>query len=86
METEEVTADYLETARERLLIFVRGERRAVLAQPREGYGMVGVRRSPDGAELERYYGFEMALDHAGELLGIAPNDLPIPEDATDMGM
>jgi len=28
----------------------------------------------------------MALDHAAELLGVAVGDLPIPEDAADMGM
>jgi len=45
-----------------------------------------VRPTPDGDELERYYGFDMALDHVGELLGVSPHDLPIPGGAEDMGM
>ena len=36
--------------------------------------------------LERYYGLDMALDHAAELLEVAPHDLPIPDPAADMGM
>jgi len=48
--------------------------------------MLKVRPSADGDELERYYGFDMALDHAAELLGVAPSRLPVPEDAEDMGM
>ena len=39
-----------------------------------------------GNELERYYGFEMALDHTAELLGVSPGDLPVPEAGSDMGM
>jgi hypothetical protein len=39
-----------------------------------------------GEERERYYGFEMALDHAAELLGVEPGELPVPEGAADMGM
>lgn len=81
-----VEASYAESERERILQFDRGERRAVLTQPREGYGMVVVRRSLEGPELERYYGLEMALDHAAELLGVSPADLPVPEGGADMGM
>ena len=44
------------------------------------------RRGAGGDELERYYGFDMALDHAAELLGIDPGDLPVPAAAEDMGM
>ena len=63
-----------------------GERRAVIAQNREGYAMLKVRPTPEADELERYYGFDMALDHVAELLGVAPHELPIPEAAEDMGM
>ena len=62
------------------------ERRAVIAQNREGYAMLKVRPSAEADELERYYGFDMALDHVAELLGVAPHELPIPEAAEDMGM
>ena len=82
----ELTAKYYETETERILAFSRDGRTAVVAQNIEGYAMLKVRAGPDGDELERYYGFDMALDHAGELLGCSPTDLPIPEEATDMGM
>jgi hypothetical protein len=48
--------------------------------------MLKVRPTADGDELERYYGFDMALDHVAELLGVGVNDLPVPESARDMGM
>jgi len=57
----------------------------VVAQPLAGYGMVTV-RDGTGRELERYYGFDMALDHAAERLGVAAGSLPVPDAATDMGM
>lgn len=82
----EVTARYFERAGERILTFERGARTAAIAQNLEGYAMLKVRPTPDGDELERYYGLEMALDHAAELLGVAVDDLPVPEDAADMGM
>ncbi|PSQ02953.1 hypothetical protein BRC92_07960 [Halobacteriales archaeon QS_4_69_31] len=81
-----VTARYEETDTERVLAFERDGRTAAVAQNVEGYAMLKVRTAPDGDELERYYGFDMALDHAAELLGVAPGDLPVPEDAADMGM
>ena len=81
-----ITARYDETETERVLSFERDGATAVVAQNVEGYAMLKVRPSPDGDELERYYGFDMALDHAAELLGVAPNDLPIPDPAADMGM
>lgn len=85
--TEEgIAATYEETDAERLLEFEREGRTAVIAQNREGYAMLKVRPTPDGDELERYYGFDMALDHAAELLGVTPAELPIPESAADMGM
>ncbi|MDS0293164.1 DUF7111 family protein [Halogeometricum luteum] len=81
-----ITARYYETESERVLAFEAGGATAAVAQNREGYAMLKVRPTADGDELERYYGFDMALDHAAELLGVSPNDLPVPEDAADMGM
>lgn len=84
--SEGITARYEETAAERLLTFSADGRTATVAQNREGYAMLKVRTGPDGDELERYYGLDMALDHAAELLGVAVHDLPVPEAAADMGM
>ena len=88
--TEGIVATYRDTEAERLLEFERtdeaGTRTAALAQNREGYAMVAVRPSADENEIERYYGFDMALDHAAELLGVLPGDLPVPKAADDMGM
>ena len=81
-----ITATYTETNEERLLTFEADGRTAAIAQNTEGYAMLKVRPSPAGDELERYYGFDMALDHAAELLGVAAHDLPVPEPADDMGM
>jgi hypothetical protein len=81
-----ITATYRETDTERLLSFERDGHTAAIAQNVEGYAMVKVRPTADGDELERYYGFDMALDHAAELLGCSPHDLPIPEAAEDLGM
>jgi hypothetical protein len=86
MDATEVTADYRETDQERILSFERDGRRAAVAQNLEGYAMLKVRTAPDGDELERYYGFDMALDHAAERLGVGVGDLPVPEAAADMGM
>jgi len=85
-ESGDVTATYRETETERLLIFERDGRSSAVAQNVEGYAMLKVRSGPDGDELERYYGFDMALDHAAELLGVSQYDLPIPEPAEDLGM
>ncbi|WP_408958331.1 hypothetical protein [Natrinema sp. 74] len=88
-----IRATYDETETERVLTFERSGadgaesgKTAVIAQNIEGYAMLKVRPSADGDELERYYGFDMALDHVGELLGVSPHDLPVPEAAGDMGM
>lgn len=83
---EGITARYYETDDERVLEFSREGRTAAVAQNIEGYAMLKVRPTVDGDELERYYGFDMALDHAAELLGVGVHDLPVPEDAADMGM
>lgn len=79
-----VRAVYRETDTERVLELEREGRAVEVAQNREGYAMLAVRE--DGDERERYYGFEMALDHAAELLGVPPNEIPVPEPARDMGM
>ena len=84
--TDDVTARYFETETERVLEFARDGRTAVVAQNLEGYAMLKVRPTLEGDELERYYGFDMALDHAAELLSTAPHDLPVPDAAADMGM
>jgi len=81
-----VTARYYETGDERVLAFECDGRTAALAQNSDGYAMVSVRRTADGDELEKYYGFDMALDHAAERLGVGVSDLPVPEKASDMGM
>ncbi|RQG90357.1 hypothetical protein EA462_07905 [Natrarchaeobius halalkaliphilus] len=96
VETDGIVATYDETETERLLEFEGSEPTAsgrataggtaAIAQNREGYAMLKVRPTADGDELERYYGFDMALDHAAELLGVSPQDLPIPPAADDMGM
>ena len=85
-ESDGIAARYRETDEERLLEFETDGRTAAVAQNREGYAMLKVRTAAAGDELERYYGFDMALDHAAELLGVSPSDLPVPEDAADMGM
>ncbi|WP_058828860.1 hypothetical protein [Haloferax sp. Q22] len=85
-EANGVTAQYYVTDSERVLEFDRDGRTAAVAQNIDGYAMLKVRPTADGDELERYYGFDMALDHAAELLGVSPHDLPVPEDAADMGM
>jgi hypothetical protein len=83
-----ITARYRERNGERILAFERegSGKTAAIAQNTEGYAMLKVRPTADGDELERYYGFEMALDHAAELLEVAPTELPVPEAAEDMGM
>ncbi|MFB6251037.1 MAG: hypothetical protein ABEI27_05025 [Halobellus sp.] len=81
-----ITAHYSETETERVLAFESDGSTAAIAQNREGYAMLKVRPDADGDELERYYGFDMALDHAAELLDATPHDLPVPEAAADMGM
>ena len=81
-----ITARYDETDTERVLSFEADGRTAAIAQNIEGYAMLKVRQSADGDELERYYGFDMALDHAAELLGVSPHEIPVPDAAADMGM
>lgn len=82
----DIEAEYRETELERLVVFRRGDRTAAIAQNVTGYAMLAVRTGPDGGELERYYGLDMALDHVAELLECTPEELPLPEAATDLGM
>ncbi len=89
--SDAITATYRETETERLLEFATekpsgGQTTAAIAQNREGYAMLKVRPTADGDELERYYGFDMALDHVGELLEVPLHELPVPDAAADMGM
>lgn len=70
----------------RVLRLSTGDRSAVLVQDVTGYSMISVGRSVKGPELERYYGLDMAIDHAAELLDVAPSTVPIPEEARSMGM
>ncbi|PSP44002.1 hypothetical protein BRC68_04535 [Halobacteriales archaeon QH_6_64_20] len=53
VETNGITARYHETDAERLLEFDADGATAVIAQNREGYAMLTVRRSATGNELER---------------------------------
>ena len=85
-EANGITATYRETDSERLLEFDAEGTTAAIAQNREGYAMLKVRPTAEGDELERYYGFDMALDHVGELLSVAVHDIPVPAAAADMGM
>lgn len=80
----DVAARYEETGGERRLVLTAGGTTVTVASPLAGYGMLTVRRG--GEEVERYYGFAMALDHAAELLGVAPAAIPVPDAAADMGM
>lgn len=83
-ETSEETAEYYETDSERVFEFARDGRRVSIAQTRAGYAMLTVRDA--GEKRERYYGLDMALDHAAELLRVDPSALPIPEVAANRGM
>jgi hypothetical protein len=80
-----ITATYRETETERQLVVRAGDSEATVAQNIEGYAMLAVRDSAN-TERERYYGFDMALDHVAELLGIAVHDIPVPDAAEDLGM
>ena len=80
----QIEGTYTETDGERRLTFRYDSRAAVVAQNVDGYAMLAVR--DEQGERERYYGFDMALDHAAELLGVEPDALAVPEAAADMGM
>jgi hypothetical protein len=82
----EIETCYYDTDTERVLEFKYEGRSAAIVQNIEGYAMLKVRVGADGDEVERYYGLDMALDHAAELLEVHPNALQMPEEASDMGM
>lgn len=82
----DITTTYCETDSERQLTVERDGQVTTIAQNIDGYAMLKVRTGPDGDELERYYGFDIALDHVAERLGVSVHDIPVPEAADDMGM
>ena len=79
-----VQAQYRETEDERILEFRRNGKRLTVSVTKNGYGMLIV--ADETGERERYYGFDMAIDHAAEALGVPASSLDVPEDARDMGM
>jgi hypothetical protein len=81
---EETETQYHETEDERVLELRRGDRRLTVSVTKNGYGMLIV--ADETGELERYYGLDMALDHAAEVLGVPPNELELPDEAREMGM
>jgi len=83
-DSTDVTSEYSETEDERVVELRRGGDFVTVSVTKNGYGMLIV--ADETGELERYYGFDMALDHAAERLGVAPGDIEVPEDARDMGM
>ena len=73
--------EYHETPSERVLEF--GEE-VKITITKDGYGMLIVTK--EGEEVERYYGIDMAVDHAAELVGEKPGNVELPEEARSMGM
>jgi hypothetical protein len=81
---DETETQYHETEDERVLELRRGDRRVTVSVTKNGYGMLIV--ADETGELERYYGLDMALDHAAEVLDVRPNELELPDEAREMGM
>lgn len=81
---ENTEANYRETEDERVLKLRHGDRHATVSVTKNGYGMLIV--ADETGELERYYGLDMALDHAAEVLGVSPTDIELPDEAREMGM
>ncbi|MDY7082026.1 MAG: hypothetical protein SXQ77_06390 [Halobacteria archaeon] len=81
-----VETEYTETETERLLTLEKDDKTVTVSIAKDGYGMLIV--ADERGEVERYYGFDMALDHAAELLGVKMSELVsrIPGEADDMGM
>lgn len=86
MDRENVGVTYQVVDGERRLRVTHDLRGVIIAQPERGYGIVSVRRADDGAEIERYYALDMAIDHAAEILGVAPTAIEVPPEAADMGL
>lgn len=80
----DVETDYHETEGERVLELSRDGKTVTVSVTKAGYGMLIV--ADETGELERYYGLDMALDHAAEVLGVHPTDIDLPEEAHEMGM
>jgi len=80
----DVETDYHETDDERVLELSRENKTVRVSVTKSGYGMLIV--ADETGELERYYGLDMALDHAAEVLGVHPTDIDLPEEASEMGM
>jgi len=80
----DVETDYHETDDERVLELSREGKTVRVSVTKSGYGMLIV--ADETGELERYYGLDMALDHAAEVLGVHPTDIDLPEEAREMGM
>ena len=80
----DVETDYHETDDERVLELSRGKKTVSVSVTKSGYGMLIV--ADETGELERYYGLDMALDHAAEVLSVSPTDIKLPEEAREMGM
>lgn len=85
MNGTDISVLYEETETERVLIYRAGMTEVEIALNRQGYGMLIV-RTPEVGEVERYYGFYMALDHAAEILNCEMGDLPVPDEAEDFGI
>jgi len=83
METE-VEIEYHETEDERVLELRHENKRVTVSVTKKGYGMLIV--ADETGELERYYGLDMALDHAVEVIGVSTQEIDLPEEARDMGM
>lgn len=81
---EEVEAKYHETEDERVLDLSHNGRNVTVSVTKNGYGMLIV--ADETGELERYYGLDMALDHAAEVLGVVPTEIELPDEAREMGM
>jgi len=80
----DVETDYHETDDERVLELSRENKAVSVSVTKSGYGMLIV--ADETGELERYYGLDMALDHAAEVLGSRTDDIDLPEEAHEMGM
>ncbi len=84
MPNETITAQYESTPDEHRVIISHGGTRVTIAQNATGYAICSVRAA--GNELERYYALDMALDHAAEYLGVDPQSIELPEEATTLGI
>lgn len=80
----DVETDYHETDDERILELSRENKKVSVSVTKTGYGMLIV--ADETGELERYYGLDMALDHAAEVLSASPTEIDLPDEAREMGM